>query len=140
MIRYTLQDKEKINFVIGLGKSGFWAAKFLKSIGKKVIVIENKKNKQLQKCKEELEEIGVQVCLNSPFDYRAISKSMNSIEKIIISPGINLESKTITKLRKLNIEFIGEVNIAWENLKNLNWVHRYKWENNCHAFTKSYAL
>ena len=31
-------SKRDINLVIGLGKSGFWAAKYLKSINKRVIV------------------------------------------------------------------------------------------------------
>ena len=39
------KKKEKINFVVGLGRSGFWAAKFLRSMGKKVIVLESKENK-----------------------------------------------------------------------------------------------
>ncbi len=37
-----LSKPKKINFVIGLGKSGFWAAKFLRSINKRVIVWESK--------------------------------------------------------------------------------------------------
>ena len=41
------QKEEKINFVVGLGRSGFWAAKFLRSLGKKVIVLESKENKEL---------------------------------------------------------------------------------------------
>ena len=35
-------SKENINLVIGLGKSGFWAAKYLRSINKRVIVWESK--------------------------------------------------------------------------------------------------
>ena len=38
------KKEEKINFVVGLGRSGYWAAKFLRSMGKKVIVLESKKN------------------------------------------------------------------------------------------------
>ena len=41
------KEEEKINFVVGLGRSGFWAAKFLRSMGKKVIVWENKENKEV---------------------------------------------------------------------------------------------
>ena len=35
-------SKRNINLVIGLGKSGFWAAKYLRSINKRVIVWESK--------------------------------------------------------------------------------------------------
>ena len=41
------KKEEKINFVVGLGRSGFWAAKFLRSMGKKVIVLESKENEEL---------------------------------------------------------------------------------------------
>ena len=34
--------KRNINLVIGLGESGFWAAKYLRSINKRVIVWESK--------------------------------------------------------------------------------------------------
>ena len=34
--------RKNINLVIGLGKSGFWAAKYLRSINKRVIVWESK--------------------------------------------------------------------------------------------------
>jgi len=37
----------KINLVIGLGRSGYWAAKFLNSKGERVIVLEEKINEQL---------------------------------------------------------------------------------------------
>ena len=53
----------KINLVIGLGRSGYWAAKFLNSIGEKVIVIEEKINDQLSIYKKDLENIGIEVFL-----------------------------------------------------------------------------
>jgi len=34
-------SKGNINLVIGLGKSGFWAAKYLRSVNKRVIVWES---------------------------------------------------------------------------------------------------
>ena len=39
-------SKRNINLVIGLGKSGFWAAKYLRSIDKIVIVWESKDGKE----------------------------------------------------------------------------------------------
>ena len=47
LIKNNLDKGKKLNFVIGLGKSGFWAAKFLKSIDKRVIVWESKNSKRL---------------------------------------------------------------------------------------------
>ena len=37
-----LRKRKNINLVIGLGKSGFWAAKYLSSIDKRVIIWESK--------------------------------------------------------------------------------------------------
>ena len=45
-------SKGNINLVIGLGKSGFWAAKYLRSINKKVIVWESKNGMKLLKEKQ----------------------------------------------------------------------------------------
>ena len=52
----ALMSPVTVNFVVGLGRSGFWAAKFLKSLGKKVVVWENKENKELLEKKEALEK------------------------------------------------------------------------------------
>ena len=41
-----LRKRKNINLVIGLGKSGFWAAKYLRSIDKKVIIWESKNGKE----------------------------------------------------------------------------------------------
>ena len=54
-IKNNSKKEEKINFVIGLGRSGFWAAKYLRSIGKRVIVWESNQNKELLETKEILE-------------------------------------------------------------------------------------
>ena len=43
----------KINFVIGLGISGFWVAQYLHSKGKSVIVLEASNNKLLSLRKKE---------------------------------------------------------------------------------------
>ena len=59
------KKEEKVNIVVGLGKSGFWAAKFLKSIGKKVIVWESKENKEILEKKEVLEKLDIFVDLKN---------------------------------------------------------------------------
>ena len=56
--------RKNINLVIGLGKSGFWAAKYLRSIDKKVIVWESKDGKEFLETKTELEELNILVSLN----------------------------------------------------------------------------
>mgnify|MGYP001189848666 CR=1 FL=1 len=115
-------DIRNINFVIGLGKSGLWAAKFLNSKNKKVIVLEKNSNKELTVLKKKLEKLGIEVHLNESFDFKAFSNWIEKIENVIISPGISLEHKTIIELKKRGIKVIGEATIGWDNLKKVNWV------------------
>ena len=52
-------SKRNINLVIGLGISGFWAAKYLRSINKRVIVWESKDGIEFLERKTELEELNI---------------------------------------------------------------------------------
>ena len=51
--------RKNINLVIGLGKSGFWAAKYLRSIDKRVIVWESKDGIEFLERKTALEELNI---------------------------------------------------------------------------------
>ena len=121
-IKNNSKKEEKINFVIGLGRSGFWAAKYLRSIGKRVIVWESKENKELLETKEILEKLDISVCLNKQFLFDEFSTCLKQIESIVVSPAIPFDHKTIIKLKERGIVVIGEINIAWESLKNINWI------------------
>ena len=115
-------NNKKFYLIIGLGRSGFWAAKFLKNQGKNVIVFEKKNNKIISKFQEELERIGIKVFLNKSFEFETLREFIKEIELVIISPSISLDNITVIKLKKSGIKVIGEVNIGWDNLKDLNWV------------------
>ena len=65
-------SKRNINLVIGLGKSGFWAAKYLRSINKRVIVWESKDGIEFLERKTELEELNILVFLNKKFVFEEI--------------------------------------------------------------------
>ena len=115
-------NTNKINLVIGLGRSGYWAAKFLNSIGERVIVIEEKINDQLAIYKKDLENIGIEVFLEFPFKFEKISPWINNINCVILSPAIDIENQTVLKLKDSGIKVLGEANIGWNYLKDLNWV------------------
>ena len=121
-IKNNSYKEEKIYFVIGLGRSGFWAAKFLKSMGKRVIIWESNENKELLKTKEELEKLNITVCLNKQFLFDNFSEYLNQIESVVVSPSIPFDHLTIIKLKKRGIVVEGEISIAWESLKNINWI------------------
>ena len=113
---------KNLNFVIGLGKSGFWAAKYLNSKQKKVIVFESNNNEEHYFYKRKLEKLGIEVYLNKSLNFKEFSNQIDVIEYVIISPGISLENKTIVKLKSRGVKVIGEANLGWDNLKNINWV------------------
>ena len=113
---------DKINLVIGLGRSGYWVAKFLNSKRKRVIVLEEKINDQLAIYKRDLENIGVTVFLGFPFEFEKISQWENNINHVILSPAIDMENQTVLKLKNAGIKVIGEANIGWNYLKEINWV------------------
>ena len=117
-----LIKRKKINFVIGLGKSGFWAAKFLRSINKRVIVWESKDGKELLEKKKALEKLGILVSLNKEFIFEEINPFLKEIESVVVSPSIPYDNETIFKLKKNGVKVIGEVNIAWASLKDTNWI------------------
>ena len=116
------KKEEKINFVVGLGRSGFWAAKFLRSMGKKVIVWESKENKELLEKKEVLKKLDISVYLDKQFLFNEFSHCLNQIESVVVSPAIPIDHQTIIKLKQKGIMVIGEINIAWESLKDINWI------------------
>ena len=121
-VKNNSKKEEKINFVVGLGRSGFWAAKFLRSMGKKVIVWESKENKELLEKKEVLKKQDISVYLDKQFLFNEFSHCLNQIESVVVSPAIPIDHQTIIKLKQKGIMVIGEINIAWESLKDINWI------------------
>ena len=115
-------NKGNINLVIGLGKSGFWAAKYLRSINRRVIVLESKDGKEFLERKTELEELNILVYLNKEFIFEEIHPFVKEIESVVVSPSIPNDHETIIKLKKRGIKVIGEINVAWEILKDTNWI------------------
>ena len=112
----------KINLVIGLGRSGYWAGKFLNSIGERVIIIEKDINDQLAVYKKDLENIGIEVYLKFPFKYEKLSQWLDNLNCVILSPSIGIENRTVVKLKNEGIKVFGEANIGWNYLKEVNWV------------------
>ncbi len=117
-----LSKPKKTNFVIGLGKSGFWAAKFLRSINKRVIVWESKDSKEILERKKELEKLDIFVSINKEFIFEGINPWLKEIESVVVSPSIPNDHQTILKLKQNGVKVIGEVNIAWASLNDTNWI------------------
>jgi len=103
--------------VIGLGKSGVAAARLLKREGWRVIVNDSGSSEALQQQQQQLasEEIGVN--LGSFFDPEALAP-----ELVVVSPGVPWDVPGLLRCRELGIETIGEMELAWRNLRDVPWV------------------
>ena len=88
MIDNNHSSKRNINLVIGLGKSGFWAAKYMRSIKKRVIVWESKDGIEFLERKKELEKLNILVSLNKEFVFEEIQPFVKQIESVVVSPSI----------------------------------------------------
>ena len=95
--------KGNINLVIGLGKSGFWAAQYLRSINKRVIVWDSKDGIEFIERKTELEGLDIIVYLNKKFVFEEIQPFVKEIESVVVSPSIPYDHVTIIELKKRGI-------------------------------------
>jgi len=116
------KHKKKNYLIIGLGKSGFWAAKLLQNSGNSVLVIDENNNQELLHSQKILEKDGVKVILGKPFLYDEISSYLPNLNYVILSPTISLDNNTVLELRQQKVILLGEIDIGWQYLKNINWV------------------
>jgi UDP-N-acetylmuramoylalanine--D-glutamate ligase len=103
--------------VIGLGKSGNAAAKFLKSQGWDVTLSDRSTSPLLQSQAAELEANGIPVVLGDNFDSETSKPDL-----IVVSPGVPWDVASLVKARSLGVATIGEMELAWRNLMNIPWI------------------
>ena len=104
-----------IAHIIGLGKSGIAAARLLKREGWEVTLSDRSSSPNLLEQQQELISEGIAVELGKSFE------PVESIELIVVSPGVPWDSPALLKARELGIETIGEMALAWRYLKS-PWV------------------
>jgi UDP-N-acetylmuramoylalanine--D-glutamate ligase len=104
-------------YVIGLGKSGNAAARLLKQQGWQVTVSDRGDSEALQAQAQPLRSEGITVALGDHFD-----PETSKPELIIVSPGVPWDVPSLEKARRLGIVTIGEMELAWRNLRNQPWV------------------
>jgi UDP-N-acetylmuramoylalanine--D-glutamate ligase len=106
--------KGKRVVVLGLGKSGFGAAELLAQSGASVVVSEEKEEKFFKDKVEFLERKGVR------FEFGPHNKdTLLSSDLIILSPGVRTDLPILVEARKRGIEVIGEVELAFQGMKNV---------------------
>ncbi|MBW4443811.1 MAG: UDP-N-acetylmuramoyl-L-alanine--D-glutamate ligase [Plectolyngbya sp. WJT66-NPBG17] len=103
--------------VIGLGKSGNAAARLLKRQGWQVTISDRGSSEALQAQQQQLISEGINVRLGGSFDPETAKA-----ELIVVSPGVPWDVPSLIKARSINIETIGEMELAWRALNTAPWV------------------
>lgn len=100
-------------FILGFARSGYEAAKFLIKRGNEVLINDGKEeNKADQEKIEELKKLGVKFYFGSHPDDLLDS----SYDYLIKNPGVPIHHKYVEKAKKLGIEVINEVEMAYRLL------------------------
>jgi UDP-N-acetylmuramoylalanine--D-glutamate ligase len=104
-----------IAHIIGLGKSGIAAARLLKREGWEVTLSDRSSSPSLLQQQQELANEAIRVELGQSFE------PVESIQLVVVSPGVPWDIPALVQARKLGIETIGEMELAWRYLKS-PWV------------------
>ena len=102
--------------IIGLGKSGISAAKLLQQTGWNVTLSDRGNSETLRQQQQELAGSGIEVHLNHSF------APDESLELVVVSPGVPWDIPALVKAREMGIETIGEMELAWRHLNQAPWV------------------
>ena len=111
--------------IIGLGRSGIAAARLLNQDDWQVTLVDSMSElqlasrsnaKQLQASRQQLEQEGITVKLNSSI------LEAETPDSIVVSPGVPWDIEPLETARKQGIETIGEIELAWRYLKLIPWV------------------
>jgi UDP-N-acetylmuramoylalanine--D-glutamate ligase len=113
---FNLKDKRIA--VYGMGVSGLSALRFTKSLGAEVIAINGGEVSQWAKSPGVLDFVDVKNCFNES-DLLLPSK-LNSIELVILSPGIPRDHPLLKPLLEKNIPVWGEIELAYQYLEHTN--------------------
>jgi len=98
----------KIVGVIGLGKSGFWAARLLRACGAHVLVSDIADDEALRKTAQELEAEGIQVELGS---HEGVCKK--DVDFLVLSPGVSEEAPPVRYAKGIGKPVYSELEVAF---------------------------
>jgi UDP-N-acetylmuramoylalanine--D-glutamate ligase len=93
--------------IVGLGKTGIATAKFLSSIGKKITIIDSKREEDLTGAFNELQHIEFEGHFGSNSREDFLGYPL-----IVISPGVDSEMSYLQEARKSGTKIIGEIELA----------------------------
>jgi len=108
--------------VVGLGRSGLGAARLLKQQDCDVVVLESNNNDVLKRTSKTLAEEGIHVALGRPLAPESFDAWREGLEAVVIGPGIPWDHPTLIQLRSEGIQVRGEMDLAWEALRQIPWI------------------
>jgi UDP-N-acetylmuramoylalanine--D-glutamate ligase len=121
MLLYTCKHSmAKQAYVIGLGKSGYSAARLLKRKGWQVVVRDRGTTPSLQQQQQELQAEGIVVQLGDSFTLAEASGEWPAL--VVVSPGVPWDSPGLQQARERGIDTIGEMELAWRQLSAIPWI------------------
>lgn len=113
---FTLKNKRIA--VYGMGVSGLSALRFIKALEGEMIAINGGEVSTWAKSPGVLDFVNLENCFseNDP----ALPAKLNSVELVILSPGIPREHKLLKPLLEKNIPVWGEIELAYRYLESTN--------------------
>ena len=105
--------KNKNILLVGLAKTGVSTIKLLNKLEANIIVNDIKDEEKLKDILEELKDIK-----NAQYILGYHPENVDHIDLAVVSPGVPLDLPFILKLKKENIEIIGEVELAYRLSNN----------------------
>lgn len=114
----SFSEAKPFAYVLGLGISGFAAARLLQYQNYRVQVFDSNSNATLVQRQQELAKENIAVYLQQFPDFTDGVLP----ELLVVSPGIPWYHPTLETARQLGIKVIGEVELAWQYLHHLPWV------------------
>lgn len=105
-------------YIIGLGKSGVAAARLLQREGWEVVLSDSNTSEPLREQQQQLATESINVQLGTSLEL--IDTDLPDL--IVVSPGVPWDIPPLVKAREMGIETIGEMELAWRYLQDINWV------------------
>lgn len=109
---FIMNVKDKNILVVGLGVSGYAAAKLLLSRGAKVFVTEEGSSEEIVSRRDELIFLGAEVEIGGHTE-----QFSQAAELLVVSPGISMDSVLVQQANEKNIPVIGEMELGFKFCK-----------------------
>ncbi|MBM5799802.1 MAG: UDP-N-acetylmuramoyl-L-alanine--D-glutamate ligase [Cyanobacteria bacterium K_DeepCast_35m_m2_023] len=111
-----------LQVVIGLGRSGVGAARLLRAQGKRVLLLEQNHNPQLELRAHQLEAEGVNVQLGCDLTAAELPPLAGRPQTVIVSPGMRWDHPQLERWRQQGVAIEGELVPAWRASQGVPWI------------------